>query len=356
MLAFRKDFESLEKDEKELVTSSRRVFSWSLNKPCQVLVLDLSLKCPKCFIILHEEIFPDLKVETLKLDLRNVSTERLGKVQLLSVLESEEIEHISKSIDFQISYAQYHKQDSVGFESRRTRGLVIAHDPRSSISQSFQEITRIHMNFEIKQMLGDKQRMAREGTVNETKSSLLQNVFIVHGRDYKPVNELKAILSEHGFNPVVLFDQAGGSRTIIEKLEKHSNVGYAFAILTPDDRGGFFKGKGRVLRENLLEDMQFRARQNVILEFGYFIGKLGRDKVCCLCKGNVELPSDMLGIVPIRFEESVHDIKDKIVKELEIAGYELKVKREETERHNEDQDRLRKDVEMLKRRGINPPL
>lgn len=67
-----------------------------------------------------------------------------------------------------------------------------------------------------------------------------------------------------------------------------------------------------------------RARQNVVLEFGYFIGLLGRDKVCCLLKGDVERPSDMHGIVYISFKDSVEEARDMIIKELKEAGYETK--------------------------------
>jgi predicted nucleotide-binding protein len=271
------------------------------------------------------------------------------------------------------AWAEIESKSPEGFEDLGTRLRKVHEAARETLKDdlSLEEMTYratavISIVVEIEQAVGaslaygvyGKTEVVRPEEPQSDKTSAKRNkIFIVHGRDHKPVTELEGILTDLGLNPVVLFDKARGSRTTIERLEKHTNdVGYAFAILTPDDRGGFFKGKSRVLGDNLLENMCFRARQNVILEFGYFIGNLGRDKVCCLRKGEVELPSDMLGIEPIRFEESVHEVKDKIVTELENAGYELKVKKEETERHNEDQDRLRRDVEMLKRRGINPPL
>ena len=146
------------------------------------------------------------------------------------------------------------------------------------------------------------------------------NVFIVHGREAKPVRELKIMLSEFGLNPIVLHEQPSGSRTIVEKLEKYSDVGYAFVILTPDDVGGPSEDR-KVLRF----EGKNRARQNVILEFGYFMGKLGRDRVCCLYRGDVELPSNMHGIVYIPFKESVKECRDKMVKELKAAGYDIKM-------------------------------
>jgi len=179
-------------------------------------------------------------------------------------------------------------------------------------------------------------------------------VFIVHGSDHKPLKELKAMLAEFGLNPIVLHEKASGSRTIVEKLEKYSNVGYAFVILTPDDvgcldvrvskslksvvetlqnlveaytvikrKGPLKKARGELSR--VISLFKPRARQNVVLEFGYFMGLLGRDRVCCLYKGDVESPSDMHGIVYIPFKESVNECCDKIVKELKAAGYEIKI-------------------------------
>jgi predicted nucleotide-binding protein len=72
-----------------------------------------------------------------------------------------------------------------------------------------------------------------------------------------------------------------------------------------------------------LKTAQNRPRQNVILEFGYFVGKLGRNKVTCLLKKPVEQPSDMQGIVYIRFEESIEEIRSEIVKELQATGYKI---------------------------------
>jgi predicted nucleotide-binding protein len=154
------------------------------------------------------------------------------------------------------------------------------------------------------------------------------------------MKELKAIISELGLNPIVLHEQPGGSRTVVEKLEEYSNVGYAFVVLTPDDalfNIQMFKEKldsiqrsratGRqkdeMVFDALLGMLTKVARQNVILEFGYFMHMLGRDRVCCLYKGNVELPSDMHGIVYIPFKESIDEVRDKVIKELRAAGYNI---------------------------------
>ena len=188
-------------------------------------------------------------------------------------------------------------------------------------------------------------------------TTLSRNVFIVHGRDYKPLKELKAMLTEFGLNPIVLHEQPSGSRTIVEKLEKYSDVGYAFVILTPEDvfvpktpkETDFIKK----MRETGVSFARIsRARQNVILEFGYFMGLLGRDRVCCLYKGDVELPSDMHGIVYIPFKESINEVRNKIIKELKAAGYKIKVKKQRKEDRiaREKLKEIRKEVkEVLNR-------
>lgn len=169
----------------------------------------------------------------------------------------------------------------------------------------------------------------KKGKIQSTS----KDIFIVHGRDHKPVQELKMMLLEFGLDSIILNEQASGSLTIIEKLEKYSDVNYAFIILTPDDVGGTLEGfesaLSGVMEERIdLEDiygdfMYHRARQNVVLEFGYFIGKLGRERVCCLYKGDIELPSDMQGIVYIQFKDSINECHDKIIRELKLVGYKI---------------------------------
>jgi len=164
-----------------------------------------------------------------------------------------------------------------------------------------------------------------------------KNVFIVHGRDDKPKLELARMLAKLGFDAIILSEQPDKGRTIIEKLEQETlDIGFAFVILTPDDIG--FQDliqelskqypivseflKNRPLITSVLRP---RARQNVILELGYFVGKIGRDRVCCLYKGDVELPSDIHGVLFKKFEKSVEECYKGILEELKAAGYEIKL-------------------------------
>jgi len=134
-------------------------------------------------------------------------------------------------------------------------------------------------------------------------------VFVIHGHgDRKPVEEA---LEELGLEPVVLIEEAGGSKTIIEKLEKYAeDVDFAVALFTPDDQG----------RKNGVRKYHDRARQNVILETGFFLAAKGREYVCILKSESVSLAdmSDLQGIITIDYGESTN-WKAELKKELEAA-------------------------------------
>lgn len=118
-----------------------------------------------------------------------------------------------------------------------------------------------------------------------------QRVFLAHGRDEGAKHEVARFVERLQLEPVVLSEMPGTGKTIIEKLEAYADVGYAIVLLTGDDRGAL-KGEGE----------SPRARQNVIFELGFFIGKLGRKRVCTLIKGEPEIPSNYYGVEYIPFE------------------------------------------------------
>ena len=111
-----------------------------------------------------------------------------------------------------------------------------------------------------------------------------KSIFVVHGHDGEAKQEVARFIEKAELSPIILHEQASGGSTVIEKLEKHSNVEFAVVLLTPDDEGRSQGG-----------EMKPRARQNVIGELFYFLGKLGRDRVCALKKGELEFPSDIAG-------------------------------------------------------------
>lgn len=138
-------------------------------------------------------------------------------------------------------------------------------------------------------------------------------VFVIHGHDRPTRDAVVRHLTGIHLIPVVIQAEAHQGLTILEKFEEYadSNVGYAVAILTGDDRGGLAEGP-----------LQPRARQNVIFELGYFMHHLSRENVSVLQADSVELPSDIAGLGTILLDEDGH-WKDALNRELRAAGFKF---------------------------------
>lgn len=140
-----------------------------------------------------------------------------------------------------------------------------------------------------------------------------RRVFIIHGRD----DGIKAIvarfLEKLSLDPVILHEQPNQGRTIIEKFEDYGHPSFAVAILTPDDIGGLATTQ---------PNCRPRARQNVVFEFGYFIGRIGRERVCAITKGEVEIPSDCDGVLYIPVD-GVESWEVALLRELRAAGLKI---------------------------------
>jgi predicted nucleotide-binding protein len=136
-------------------------------------------------------------------------------------------------------------------------------------------------------------------------------VFLVHGHDNDLKETVARFLMRLQLEPVILHEQPNKGRTIIEKFEDYSIVPYAVILLTPDDVS--------YAKEDPA-NLHPRARQNVVLELGFFVGRLGRDRVCAIYKGDLEIPSDYSGVLYI----SVNDNwQMKLIQELKAAGFPI---------------------------------
>lgn len=162
----------------------------------------------------------------------------------------------------------------------------------------------------------------RQATSESTFPVYSNKVFVVHGHDHSLKTEVESFLHQIGLEPIVLHRQPDQGQTIIEKFEQHSDVGYAFILLTPDEIA-YTIGQENISDEKRSKER--RARPNVIFEFGYFVGKLGRKRVCCLHKGEVVLPSDLSGLVYKKIDKSLESQAFSIIKELKAAGYQIKL-------------------------------
>ncbi len=136
-------------------------------------------------------------------------------------------------------------------------------------------------------------------------------VFIVHGHDGEARESVARYLERIGFEPIILHEQANRSRTIIEKIEANRDVSFAVILLTPDDEGCVKGGTPEP-----------RVRQNVLLELGYFMAHLGRENICALKRGHVEVPSDFAGVVWEAMDEN-GGWKSNLARELQAAGHSI---------------------------------
>jgi predicted nucleotide-binding protein len=148
------------------------------------------------------------------------------------------------------------------------------------------------------------------GSKNTTKEINMSKIFIVHGHDDAMKLDVARFIEKLKFEAIILHEQASSGKTIIEKIEKFCDVGYAIVLYSPCDVGSENE-KGATPK--------LRARQNVVFEHGFLIGKLGRDKVAALVKDDIELPSDTDGVVYISYDKD--EWKFKIANELRATGY-----------------------------------
>lgn len=157
---------------------------------------------------------------------------------------------------------------------------------------------------------------SKEQVVNDNVPQNTSKVFIVHGHDDLMKVEMARFIENAGLEAIILHEQPSGSKTIIEKIESFGDVGFAVILYTPCDVGA-----KKTDDPNLLD----RARQNVVFEHGYFIGRLGRSRVAALVKGSIETPNDISGIVYTQVDPQ-NSWRMNLFNELKNAGYNVDTK------------------------------
>ena len=165
-------------------------------------------------------------------------------------------------------------------------------------------ISRIKLIHAIENNYGGKTSGYDQNEVNSDK------VFVIHGHDEEMKRSVQLFLTRANLTDIVLHEQLDKNQTIIEKLiEVGSTVSYAIALLSPDD---------------IQADGTFRARQNVILEIGYFMGKLGRERLRLLVKENVVIPTDLQGILYDNYNSS-GTWQIKLLREMKDVGIPIDI-------------------------------
>ncbi|HED38486.1 MAG TPA: hypothetical protein ENI76_09640 [Ignavibacteria bacterium] len=148
--------------------------------------------------------------------------------------------------------------------------------------------------------------------ITNTKNAMKVNpiVFIIHGHDEEMKKSVQVFLNRARLDDIVLHERPDKNRTVIEKLiEEGASADFVIALLSPDD---------------IQSDGTIRARQNVILEIGYFIGRLGREKVKILRRENTDIPSDLHGILYENFDKD-GAWRIKLAKEMIAVGISIDI-------------------------------
>lgn len=185
-------------------------------------------------------------------------------------------------------------------------GSKVTPELQGMIAQVFVPFGRDFIDY-VKQETG----VSELTTMPERAVSTTRKVFIVHGHDEAAKEGMARFLAQIGFQPIILHEQASANRTVIEKFEANADVGFAVVLLTPDDEG---HANGQAPKP--------RARQNVIAELGYFVGRLGRARVAVFKKGDVEVPSDFAGVIYTPLDGG-GAWKQTLGQELQEAGFEI---------------------------------
>ena len=146
-----------------------------------------------------------------------------------------------------------------------------------------------------------------------------RKVFVVYGHDINARTQLEAMLRRWDLEPLIIDQLVSSGNTIIEKLEEYTeNVDFGIVLATPDDIG--------YAKDNE-KQKKYRVRQNVVLELGMLLAKVGRTKVAILLSQaeEMERPSDIEGLIYIPFKDNVEDTMVSLAKEMRRNGYPLEI-------------------------------
>lgn len=214
---------------------------------------------------------------------------------------------------FNVPYNEYRKQyNEIGewgsfIHSGRTNP---AHEVKDFIDKFNSKVDTLKKLVQKTDLLKSSE-VESEGTQNKETEFDRTQIFIVHGHDDLAKVETARFIQQLGFKPIILHEQASSGLTIIEKIENYSNVGFGVVLYTPCDLGA---------KKGTETELKHRARQNVVFEHGYLIGKIGRKNVAALVKGDIETPNDISGVVYISMDK---DWKLGLAKELRNSGYPI---------------------------------
>jgi len=217
-----------------------------------------------------------------------------------------------------VRYLRTSMADAEADRLETKQSALYAGNPQKSLTETMDQY-KDHISVLIEEIDEDPtgifQKPPAAETIRNQKPATTggRGVFVVHGRDQGVKHEVARFLERLGLKPIILHEQPSKGRTIIEKFEDYSDVAYAVVLLTADDIG-------KLASEET--EPRPRARQNVVFELGFFIGNLGRKRVCTLYQEGLELPSDYKGVVYVPLDPR-GAWKLQLGGELKAAGLEV---------------------------------
>ncbi|WP_435404348.1 TIR domain-containing protein [Klebsiella quasipneumoniae] len=242
--------------------------------------------------IKHHIVYPFLRKETVYIDGRYIDA---SKVSMIKIKQSNDTtEQLQKIANANVP-----------------RGVLMVYSRVNVLNDRYTTDITKEILTEAGEFVTSSQREKIDTSIKNTTINS-NDVFIVHGRDDLAKTEVARFIEKLGLNAIILHEQDNGGKTIIEKIEEFTNVGYGIVLYTPCDKGA--------LKDD--NDLKPRARQNVVFEHGYLIGKLGRNKVSALVKAEVEIPGDLSGLVYTELDKA-GGWKLSLAKELTREGYSI---------------------------------
>ena len=244
--------------------------------------------------------------------------EKANQIRALPINSWEALEEAERERSKWKSYSGVIAGAGVGLESI---GFVVSGGPRDLryeakefLQDMDRHIAKLESIRERLELIPEPVSAATEGEVSVKDSRLGgKSIFVVHGHDEAAKQSVARLLERLTLRALILHEQPNAGRTLIEKFEDYSDVRFAVIVLTPDDVG---YPNGRQT------EAKSRARQNVIFELGFFIGKLGRERVCAIYKEGVEIPSDYIGVLYIPMD-AAGAWQLRLARELKHAGIEV---------------------------------
>ena len=246
----------------------------------------------------------------------------LGKNHLLgSINEIQIYEFENEGFKDGDTFFKYHVQNN-----NIKRGFLGIYIPKSILEVYGKRVTEDYIKGEYGYVKKERFELAKihlkipntisrstnsEKKSNTPSSKANRKVFIVHGHDDAATSETARFIEQLKLIPIILREQPSAGNTIIEKIEANSDVGFGIVLYTECDLG-------TVKTEP--DKLKFRARQNVVFEHGYLIGRIKRKNVCALVKGNIETPNDISGVVYVKMDSGW---KMELFKELKNSGFDI---------------------------------